>query len=492
MQKHIIEALNAAIPLEYTDYIDFLKNYSGLNQEEKAYYLNIVLNHPRSFFKHMKIFLKSFTGANNPSQSEKIKFASFLKTMNDLCFNNPVLLNLKGDMKHAWELHFIHATPNEELNTKFIHSTLLNLMQDIGFSIQNSTSTANNITDSISKEFIDDATDFIITLGEHANYPLFKDNEQDICMLFMLCQSKFIRFCLQLSLTPVPLNDWFSLWAIELKLVECCAYHIKKFIILLQANIPFHSLCQLAKINGNLLTAMIENAPLVTPLFQDQWLSMESLLSFSKQNRDACKTYLEHPDELASLKAVGIPFSILITGDTYTNCYRTETILSAITLRANFDHLVTHSKVTPETFNSDLKDFQLSDTDFMLACVQSKTFRILIQNPNNIHQLLDSGFAFDALCKNTENLSILLEHKDDIFDLLSQDIPIQLFINWYKLLPLSGLLSYRTALIELKKTGVDLKQFAALSESYPQHALLILKNLNNPHSQWWIKQQLKK
>lgn len=502
MKEQIISALNQSIPTsEYHDYIHFLQYYPGLDKEEKQLYLYTALfKDPKTFLTHIKFFLKNFIGANRPSKQEKIKFASFLKTINDLCYNNPILLNLNGKIQYAWDLHFLTQYPkitgikiltNDDIDAENIRSLLKQLIQDAGFQISNPKHIGNNIKNNIAEEFIEIAPAFIETLGERICHPLFVDHEQGVCTLFMLDQSKFIRYCTILSAMPVNLNDWYVLWEIDLELVKFCAFNLERLNILLQAGIAFPSLVTLAQIDTHLFEWMLANATHISPLVQSEWLSMGSLLSLAKQNRSDCQTYLKHAHQLTGFQTADIPFAILLTGNAKINCYYAKEILSAIALRENFDYLITHPKVNVEEFYPLVESFELPNTDiFILACVQNEAFRMLIQHPDKVHTLLNGGFEFDSLY-NSKNLSTILECMNEVLDLLSHDIPLQIFENWDKL-SLVELLNHRTALIELRKTGISLEQFSTLRDAYPQHALLILKNPENLHAKWWIRQQLKK
>lgn len=499
MQEKIIEALNSAIPNTEdtgdTDYVQFLtKTHAGLQETDKRFFLNMALvTTPKIFFDKITRFLTYSVCTRQISKIEKIQFAYFVKTINDLCFNNPILLNLKGDIQDAWTYYRLNESSDpthHHCNIKDVQSILTTLLTNAGFSITNQPDNGE-ITESISKEFQDRTATLITSLKGYTHNTLFVKHEQDICVLFMLHQDIFIEYCIKLSPTSISLHDLCVLWNIDLKLVECCVKNIEKCKKLLQANISFCDLAPLSEIEPHLFSLLLEKASDIAPLTENDWLSMEHLLQCAKKNPKDCKIYLENLHQLALFKAANVPFAVLITGNADTNCYRTETILSAVQSHANFIRLIQHSQART-AFHLDLQNSLKPTTIFISACVRNEIFRILIQEPDKIHRLLDNGFDFGSLCVLHTNLNLMLAHIQDVLSLLSNAIPIDIFTYWLRnQLPLLELLNHGTELLNLKTIGIDLKSFAALIDLYPQHALIILKKSNNPHRQWWIKQQLK-
>lgn len=502
MQEKIIAILNSAIPQpEYSDYINFLQEYAGLTQMEKIMYLDTAFKPPRIFLEKMAFFLKHCSGLKRASIAKKLQFAAFLKTINDLCFNNPLLLNLKGDVKDTWIHYGFHPfsdSNNYDFNTENMLNVVLDLIQKSGLTIQTPSLIKTQglvkffVADSIGKEFQEGVSMLIKELGDNVSQPLFVNNEKVMCMLFMLNQSKFVGHCISLSCTSVDLNGLYSLWDIRLKLVKLCAIHRENFQVLLHANVALVDLARLANIGLELFILLLQNTLIIKPLIVDEWLVMENLLSFAKKCPKICKTYLENPQQLACFKTANVPFSVLIRGDAYANCYRTAEIIYALTQRSNFNHLISHSKAA-EVFSRDLKNGPQSNAAFISACVRNEIFRMLIHEPDKIHRLLDRGFVLEPLCKQAINLKTILDRIEDVFDLLSKAIPIQIFINWFwKELSLVDLIEHAVQLLHLKTLGIELIHFATLSNTHPDHAVLILKNPNHPHSEWWVKQQLKK
>lgn len=483
MRSCIIDALNQAISPEY-NYISFLNDFPG-TPGQKEFYLSMALNHtPTNCLYWIEFFLKNPTTGIKIPQIQKIRFAYLLKTINDLSHNNLILINLKGEMKPAWEEHFGYSPPRED-----IRINLRILMEEAGFLIAISP-IKDSTTHDFNQKFKDSAELFIKDLGEITQTPLFKDQEKDICILFMLSQLQFLKYCKALATTALTLNDLYFLWHIDLQWVKFCVTHIETLKLFSQKNISFDSLENLTRIDLKLFKRMLENGCSIISLMENHWVTIENIIDFSKTNMEACTTYLECASNLIHLKEAGIPFPVLITGDTHTNCHDTEIILSAIAARQQFEQLINHPKVIAEKmFFKRLAGIEMTHVDFfMSACVRSKIFRILIQNPEHVHLLVDKNLEWEQLCQNTEHLSAMLSDPNHLLTLLDQGIPFDLLIHW-PIIPLSELLPLHAELLTLKKNGIDLNQLSALTAIYPKHALLILKNSENPHAKKWIKQQ---
>lgn len=510
------------------DYREFLHTYPHLNSSEKSNYLHKALfEDPEIFLASIADFLNVYVGIKNPVKSEKFPFACFLKTINDLCCNTPILLNLKGEIKDAWELYF----KNKTQNSRAIRAVLKGLIYAAGFAKHDELPVEHTSNPEFSLQFSERVKTFIDKVGTNSQEAIFLQHEQNICTLYMLGQFEthalnfFIQSCKELLSEKIVFNELYFLYDTDLSLLEFCTHHVEELHILFQTNIPFAALCILAQSRTVLFQHMLEHATLITPLMQDQWLSIGSLLAFSKQDNSLCEVYLDNPKSLAKLKAAHIPFSMLILGNAATNCYNPKEIISVIALREKFPHLLAHPKVDMQVFSSDLGKLELSDQNyFMLACLKSETFRIFIKNPEKVHSLLDMGFAFvalyeqanahpnliQALMDDPKSVQSLLKHPaithqalltsglsagtlrriEDIFQLLSHGISFQTLVHWPNLM-VSDVLDHRLVLIRLQQQGIDLNQLFLLDETYPKHALLILTDPNNPHAQWWIKRQNK-
>lgn len=535
LKAKIVEILNAAVPSK--DYKKFLQNYGFLKSSEKEYYLSKALFYDSlNCIKLMDVFFNNSFENEKTVNSEKWPFACFLKTINDLQFNPILLLDLNGKYKYARD-HYTLNVSNEQVIDRQIQHVLKECIKDAGFTVNSRVGAGylGNASQGLESNLKISFKMFVqqLSLSHQVMATLTHENQQFICMLFMLKQfviaglNQFILYSLSVKIhfnQNISLVDLYFLYQLDADLVAYIFANVEKFKLLFQANIAFTTLSKLAQINIDVYNTFLIHADKLIALVQEDWVTVEDILIHIRKGEwfEQCwNYYLNYSDNLIQLKKAGIPSSILF-GNDFINIEDSDEMISVLTMPQTFKRLLSNQHVRIELFFLDLSDPVMQDEDaFMLLCLKSKTFRIMIQQTDNLNVLLNIGFEFSELAIHdnpidiqtllecTESVKKLLEYPDitpkkllsarltkealadlkPILECFSANISFHTLTHWPNM-KLDVLLKHRVYLMMFKQSDFNLERLMNLSEVFPRHAMLILQYPNDYHAKWWFKQKV--
>jgi len=524
----ITRILNDSVPNH--DFVAFIKNYSGLNIDEKVFYLSQALFATNNDLRiSLDIFLNNHVGDRKFVKSEKFHFAYFIKMAHALIHNTLILVNLHGEIQDAGKLYF----NNREVCETVIHNFLLLLFKESMGVLIHPLETKNTLENTVflKNEIHTSANTFLKVIRKQNPKMNFSvENQKFLCMIFMLRQfdtyklKSFIRHCDKSTHSPF-FSDLYFLYEFAPELLHIIQINHGIYNTLFESGLTLSSFSTLAQINPSDCNEILMNHRDIIKLMGNKWLSIDALLQLARQNDDShyiCSDYLKHAERLIPLKESGIPFAMLLRGK-QTRSIAANEISESVRMAYNFPLLISHKQFNVEKFYQDTDGLTICDKDFfMMACVKSKIFRVMINNPIHLHILLDIGFEFQALFQLGEasywNLKALIDSApsvmqlldcqeitredilhsdltseefdrvDDVFYLINRGVTFNTLTHWPNIKK-NILLDYRTNLIQLKTSGIDLQALWTLSETYPEHAVLILKSPEDMHSKWWLDRQ---